>query len=151
MGGGDGCTMLTSSQVAAGEVRGGARPQVESTFAMQKIQPKVKAIQDKYKGDQTKAQTEVARLYQEAQVPGPPSPRPRPPPPRVHAASCTMPPAEPLRKFDVARLQSAVPGVANCKACWLLSDNSVYSICARVKYCRAQWRLEVCPPVLFGQ
>lgn len=42
--------------------------QVESTFMMQKIQPKVKEIQNKYKGNQEKAQLEVARLYREAEV-----------------------------------------------------------------------------------
>ncbi len=36
---------------------------------MQKIQPKVKVIQDKYKNDQEKVQLETARLYREAQVP----------------------------------------------------------------------------------
>jgi len=42
--------------------------QVVSTMAMQKLQPRVKEIQNKYKGDQEKAQLEVARLYREAQV-----------------------------------------------------------------------------------
>lgn len=44
------------------------KKQVESTFQMQKIQPKVKEIQNKYKGNQEKAQLEVARLYREAEV-----------------------------------------------------------------------------------
>ncbi len=37
-------------------------------MAMQKLQPRVKEIQNKFKGDQEKAQLEVARLYREAQV-----------------------------------------------------------------------------------
>ena len=37
-------------------------------MAMQKLQPKVKDIQNRYKNDQEKAQLEVARLYREAQV-----------------------------------------------------------------------------------
>jgi 60Kd inner membrane protein len=37
-------------------------------MAMQKLQPKVKEIQNRYKNDQEKAQLEVARLYREAQV-----------------------------------------------------------------------------------
>lgn len=42
--------------------------QVVSTMAMQKLQPKVKELQNRYKNDQEKAQLEVARLYREAQV-----------------------------------------------------------------------------------
>ena len=37
-------------------------------MAMQKLQPKVKELQNRYKNDQEKAQLEVARLYREAQV-----------------------------------------------------------------------------------
>lgn len=44
------------------------RKQVVSTMAMQKLQPKVKELQNRYKNDQEKAQLEVARLYREAQV-----------------------------------------------------------------------------------
>lgn len=43
--------------------------QVESTMAMQAIQPKVKAIQERNKGKPNEeTQMEVARLYQEAKV-----------------------------------------------------------------------------------
>ena len=43
--------------------------QVESTMAMQAIQLKVKAIQEKNKGKpQDETQMEVARLYQEAKI-----------------------------------------------------------------------------------
>lgn len=44
------------------------KKQVVSTMAMQKLQPKVKELQNRYKNDQEKAQLEVARLYREAQV-----------------------------------------------------------------------------------
>ena len=42
--------------------------QVVSTMAMQKLQPRVKQLQDKYKNDQQEAQLAVANLYREAQV-----------------------------------------------------------------------------------
>ncbi|KAK9827918.1 hypothetical protein WJX74_009095 [Apatococcus lobatus] len=46
-----------------------SRKQVESTLAIQQIQPRVKEIQDRYKdGDQQEMQVEVARLYQQANV-----------------------------------------------------------------------------------
>jgi hypothetical protein len=42
--------------------------QVESTLAMQNLQPKIKAIQERYKGDQERIQLETARLYKQAGV-----------------------------------------------------------------------------------
>ena len=43
--------------------------QVESTMAMQAVQPKVKAIQEKNKGrPKDETQMEVARLYQESKI-----------------------------------------------------------------------------------
>ncbi|CAL5224774.1 g7514 [Coccomyxa viridis] len=46
-----------------------SKKQVESTVAIQALQPKVKEIQEKYKGrDPKEAQVEIARLYQEAKV-----------------------------------------------------------------------------------
>jgi YidC/Oxa1 family membrane protein insertase len=42
--------------------------QVESTLAMQNSQPKIKAIQERYKGDQERIQLETARLYKQAGV-----------------------------------------------------------------------------------
>lgn len=42
--------------------------QVESTLAMQNLQPKLKAIQGRYKGDQERIQLETARLYKQAGV-----------------------------------------------------------------------------------
>lgn len=44
------------------------KQQVESTMAMQNLQPKIKAIQSKYAGDQERIQLETARLYQQAGV-----------------------------------------------------------------------------------
>ena len=112
-------------------------PQVESTFAMQKIQPKVKAIQDKYKGDQTKAQTEVARLYQEAQVPPiPPPPRPRPPPLRMHAADCTKPSISEVKSCKASACQGAdAAGGLPC-----LLDMR------KVMYCTGQRQRKLYPP-----
>jgi YidC/Oxa1 family membrane protein insertase len=40
--------------------------QVESTLAMQNSQPKIKAIQERYKGDQERIQLETVRLYKQA-------------------------------------------------------------------------------------
>ncbi|EIE23496.1 hypothetical protein COCSUDRAFT_15426 [Coccomyxa subellipsoidea C-169] len=46
-----------------------SKKQVESTVAIQALQPRVKEIQEKYKGrDPQEAQIEVAKLYQEAKV-----------------------------------------------------------------------------------
>lgn len=42
--------------------------QVESTMAMQVLQPRIKDVQNKYKNDQEKMQLEVARIYKEAGV-----------------------------------------------------------------------------------
>lgn len=42
--------------------------QVESTMAMQVLQPRIKDVQTKYKNDQEKMQLEVARIYKEANV-----------------------------------------------------------------------------------
>lgn len=42
--------------------------QVESTLNMQNLQPKIKAIQERYKGDQERIQLETARLYKQAGV-----------------------------------------------------------------------------------
>ncbi|KAG0580811.1 hypothetical protein KC19_4G201400 [Ceratodon purpureus] len=44
------------------------KKQVESTLAMQNLQPKIKAIQERYKGDQERIQLETARLYKQAGV-----------------------------------------------------------------------------------
>ncbi len=44
------------------------RAQVESTMAMQVLQPRVKEIQSRFKNDQEKMQLEIGRLYKEAQV-----------------------------------------------------------------------------------
>eukprot|EP00270_Netrium_digitus_P001294 TRINITY_DN113_c0_g1_i2.p1 TRINITY_DN113_c0_g1~~TRINITY_DN113_c0_g1_i2.p1 ORF type:complete len:545 (+),score=159.30 TRINITY_DN113_c0_g1_i2:92-1636(+) len=44
------------------------KKQVESTMAMQSLQPKLKAIQGKYAGDQERIQLETARLYKQAGV-----------------------------------------------------------------------------------
>ncbi|GBG85771.1 hypothetical protein CBR_g40498 [Chara braunii] len=44
------------------------KKQVESTLAMQNLQPKIKAIQERYKGDQERIQMETARLYKQANV-----------------------------------------------------------------------------------
>lgn len=44
------------------------KQQVESTMAMQNLQPKIKAIQARYKGNQEKIQLETARLYKQAGV-----------------------------------------------------------------------------------
>ncbi|BDA47392.1 Inner membrane protein PPF-1, chloroplastic [Coccomyxa sp. Obi] len=46
-----------------------SKKQVESTVAIQALQPRVKEIQERYKGrDPQEAQIEVAKLYQEAKV-----------------------------------------------------------------------------------
>lgn len=42
--------------------------QVESTMAMQNLQPKIKAIQERYKGNQERIQLETSRLYKQAGV-----------------------------------------------------------------------------------
>lgn len=42
--------------------------QIKSMKAMQEMQPKMKAIQEKYKGDTPKIQSEVAKLYKDAGV-----------------------------------------------------------------------------------
>jgi membrane protein insertase Oxa1/YidC/SpoIIIJ len=42
--------------------------QVESTLAMQNLQPKIKAIQTRYKGEQERIQLETSRLYKQAGV-----------------------------------------------------------------------------------
>eukprot|EP00850_Spirogloea_muscicola_P003439 SM000014S00227 [mRNA] locus=s14:23105:26958:- [translate_table: standard] len=44
------------------------KKQVESTLAMQSLQPKIKAIQARYKGEQERIQLETARLYKQAGV-----------------------------------------------------------------------------------
>lgn len=44
------------------------KQQVESTLAMQNLQPKIKAIQERYKGDQERIQLETSRLYKQAGV-----------------------------------------------------------------------------------
>jgi len=44
------------------------KKQVQSTQAMQVLQPRVKELQDKYKNDQERLQLETARLYKEAGV-----------------------------------------------------------------------------------
>ncbi|CAK9194953.1 unnamed protein product [Sphagnum troendelagicum] len=44
------------------------KSQVESTLAMQNLNPKIKAIQERYKGDQERIQLETARLYKQAGV-----------------------------------------------------------------------------------
>ncbi|XP_073389091.1 inner membrane protein PPF-1, chloroplastic isoform X2 [Physcomitrium patens] len=44
------------------------KKQVESTLAMQNLQPKIKAIQTRYQGDQERIQLETARLYKQAGV-----------------------------------------------------------------------------------
>lgn len=44
------------------------KKQVESTMAMQSLQPKIKAIQAKYTGNQERIQLETARLYKDAGV-----------------------------------------------------------------------------------
>lgn len=45
-----------------------SKKQVESTMAMQALQPSIKEIQSKYKNDQERLQVETARLYKEAGV-----------------------------------------------------------------------------------
>ncbi|KAM0953561.1 putative membrane insertase YidC/ALB3/OXA1/COX18, membrane insertase YidC/Oxa1 [Dioscorea sansibarensis] len=42
--------------------------QVESTLAMQNLQPKIKAIQERYAGNQERIQLETSRLYRQAGV-----------------------------------------------------------------------------------
>ncbi|XP_078177735.1 inner membrane protein ALBINO3, chloroplastic-like [Carex rostrata] len=44
------------------------KQQVESTLAMQTLQPKLKAIQERYAGNQERIQLETARLYRQAGV-----------------------------------------------------------------------------------
>ncbi|CAL9103767.1 unnamed protein product [Musa acuminata var. zebrina] len=44
------------------------KKQVESTLAMQNLQPKIKAIQERYAGNQERIQLETARLYRQAGV-----------------------------------------------------------------------------------
>ncbi|KAI7739471.1 hypothetical protein M8C21_001013 [Ambrosia artemisiifolia] len=44
------------------------KQQVESTLAMQNLQPKIKAIQQRYAGNQERIQLETSRLYQKAGV-----------------------------------------------------------------------------------
>uniref|UniRef100_A0A7N0ZZF7 Membrane insertase YidC/Oxa/ALB C-terminal domain-containing protein n=1 Tax=Kalanchoe fedtschenkoi TaxID=63787 RepID=A0A7N0ZZF7_KALFE len=44
------------------------KQQVESTMAMQNLQPKIKAIQERYKGNQERIQLETSRLYRQAGV-----------------------------------------------------------------------------------
>ncbi|BBH04820.1 63 kDa inner membrane family protein [Prunus dulcis] len=44
------------------------KQQVESTLAMQNLQPKLKAIQERYKGNQERIQLETSRLYRQAGV-----------------------------------------------------------------------------------
>ncbi|KAL2642814.1 hypothetical protein R1flu_010401 [Riccia fluitans] len=44
------------------------KAQVESTINMQNLQPKIKAIQTRYAGDQERIQLETARLYKQAGV-----------------------------------------------------------------------------------
>lgn len=45
-----------------------SKKQVESSLAMQNLSPKIKAIQQRYAGDQEKIQLETARLYKQAGV-----------------------------------------------------------------------------------
>ncbi|KAF3794078.1 Inner membrane protein [Nymphaea thermarum] len=44
------------------------KKQVESTLAMQNLQPKIKAIQQRYSGNQERIQLETSRLYKQAGV-----------------------------------------------------------------------------------
>jgi YidC/Oxa1 family membrane protein insertase len=44
------------------------KKQVESTMAMQVLQPRVKDVQNRYKNDQERMQLEVAKIYREANV-----------------------------------------------------------------------------------
>ncbi|KAF7152561.1 hypothetical protein RHSIM_Rhsim01G0226500 [Rhododendron simsii] len=44
------------------------KQQVESSLAMQNLQPKIKAIQERYKGNQERIQLETSRLYKQAGV-----------------------------------------------------------------------------------
>ncbi|KAE9463528.1 hypothetical protein C3L33_04569, partial [Rhododendron williamsianum] len=44
------------------------KQQVESSLAMQNLQPKIKAIQERYKGNQERIQLETSRLYRQAGV-----------------------------------------------------------------------------------
>uniref|UniRef100_A0A6N2K4E5 Membrane insertase YidC/Oxa/ALB C-terminal domain-containing protein n=1 Tax=Salix viminalis TaxID=40686 RepID=A0A6N2K4E5_SALVM len=44
------------------------KKQVESTLAMQNLQPKIKAIQQRYAGNQERIQLETSRLYRQAGV-----------------------------------------------------------------------------------
>ncbi|KAJ8439892.1 hypothetical protein Cgig2_003958 [Carnegiea gigantea] len=44
------------------------KQQVESTLAMQNLQPKIKAIQERYAGNQERVQLETSRLYRQAGV-----------------------------------------------------------------------------------
>jgi YidC/Oxa1 family membrane protein insertase len=44
------------------------KKQVESTMAMQTIQPRVKELQQRYKNDQERLQMETARLYKDAGI-----------------------------------------------------------------------------------
>ncbi|KAJ0979458.1 hypothetical protein J5N97_014932 [Dioscorea zingiberensis] len=44
------------------------KKQVESTLAMQNLQPKIKAIQERYAGNQERIQLETSRLYKQAGV-----------------------------------------------------------------------------------
>ncbi|KAJ7947671.1 Inner membrane protein ALBINO3, chloroplastic [Quillaja saponaria] len=44
------------------------KQQVESTLAMQNLQPKIKAIQERYSGNQERIQLETSRLYRQAGV-----------------------------------------------------------------------------------
>ncbi|CAA6656822.1 unnamed protein product [Spirodela intermedia] len=44
------------------------KQQVESTLAMQNLQPKIKAIQQRYSGNQERIQLETSRLYKQAGV-----------------------------------------------------------------------------------
>jgi YidC/Oxa1 family membrane protein insertase len=44
------------------------KQQVESTLAMQNLQPQIKAIQQRYAGNQERIQLETARLYKQAGV-----------------------------------------------------------------------------------
>ncbi|CAL0304134.1 unnamed protein product [Lupinus luteus] len=44
------------------------KQQVESTLAMQNLQPKIKAIQERYAGNQERIQLETSRLYSQAGV-----------------------------------------------------------------------------------
>ncbi|OVA18330.1 Membrane insertase OXA1/ALB3/YidC [Macleaya cordata] len=44
------------------------KQQVESTLAMQNLQPKIKAIQERYAGNQERIQLETSRLYKQAGV-----------------------------------------------------------------------------------